>query len=83
MSPTEEQQLIIDIDSLKTMVEERCLERGRSPSDAVMMLLTAAAQEWRETVIGPEDTRLLHAILDSALEAAGHWWQLEDTGRMQ
>lgn len=83
VTPSDEQQLIIDIDTLKHGVVEICLDRGRDPVDALMMCLVAASQLYREHAKNPNSLGEIHEALDKAMEAANSWWTQGDGGSLQ
>jgi hypothetical protein len=78
VTPTDEQQLILDIDNLKGMIVDVCRKRGRDPVDALMMCLVAASQLYRENALNPSSLGELHEALDKAMEAATSWWTQAD-----
>lgn len=78
MDPDDEERLIADIHAVKEAVREMCIERNRDTADAMMMMLIAASQLYREQANEPETRGPIHEALDKAFEAASHWWVEDD-----
>lgn len=83
MTPTDEQQLILDIDEVLHGVINLAFTRGRDPVDALMMLLIAASQLYRQHARDPNSMGEIHEALDKAMEAAQSWWTQGDGGSLQ
>lgn len=83
VNPEDEDQLIADIEAMQFDIKDQCRDRGRGPADAMMMMLIAASQLYREYAKEPQSRGQLHEALDKAYEAAAHWWPLDETGRLQ
>lgn len=70
--------MIADIEKLKERVFELCRIRGHDAADAMMMLLIAGCQTYREFAKEPEDAGAIHEAIDKAFEAASNWWVPDD-----
>jgi hypothetical protein len=78
LTPAEERRLIDDIELIKAKAIRLAFEHGRDPVDALMMLLVAAAQIYREFAIDPNSMGEIHEALDKAMEAATSWFVPEN-----
>lgn len=83
MTPIDEHQLISDIDDVLHGVIDMAFKRGRDPVDALMMLLIAASQLYRQHARDPNSMGEIHEALDKAMEAAQSWWTQGDGGSLQ
>lgn len=67
-------QFIADIDLIKSKATKLAHSHGRDPVDALMMLMVAAAQIYREYARDPNSMGEIHEALDKAMEAATSWF---------
>lgn len=63
---------------LMNVVETVCKDTGRDPAEAVMVLLTGAAQFYRIFAKQPDDNLGLYRALDKAIIAANEFFDIEE-----
>ena len=78
MNPSDQRQLLIDIEQMNEFVLKVGQMHGRDPVDAMMMLLVGACQLYREFANDPNSLSNLHEAVDKAMEAANSWWMPDD-----
>jgi len=83
LTPAEEQQLVTDIVTLTRTSLHLADSRGRDPVDALMMLLVAASQIYRDCAIDPNSMGEIHEALDKAMEAAASWFVSDEGSNLQ
>jgi len=83
LTPAEQGQWIADIDLIKDKSINLARTRGRDPVDALMMLMVAAAQIYREFAIDPNSMGEIHEALDKAMEAATSWFEPSEESKLQ
>ena len=74
INPADPRSAILAIVGLARQI---CLDTGRDPADALMILMTAAVQHYRTYAQNPADRQMMVAALLDAFDAAEGWWQIE------
>lgn len=83
MTPDEEHQFIADVDQVKTKATVLARRHGLDSVDALMMLMVAAAQIYREYARDPNSMGEIHEALDKAMEAATSWFMPNEENKLQ
>lgn len=76
-------QFIADSDLMKAEATKLAHSRGLDPVDALMMLMVAAAQIYREFARDPNSMGEIHEALDKAMEAATSWFEPSEESKLQ